>query len=50
MNAHDASDFAYEISAKRAIPLHYGLFDDIDPEEFDFEDSLILTPYEKTEL
>lgn len=50
MNANDASDLAYEISAKRAIPLHYGLFDAISPESFDFEDALILNPYEKTEL
>jgi L-ascorbate 6-phosphate lactonase len=50
MNAHDASDFAYELSAKCAVPLHYGLFDDIDPSEFDFEDALILNPYEETEL
>ena len=50
MNAHDASDFAYELSAKVGIPLHYGLFDNIDPLDFDFEDALILKPYEETEL
>ena len=50
MNARDAADFAYEIGAKCAIPIHYGLFDDIDPEEFDFEDKMILTPYKETKL
>ena len=50
MNAKDAADFAYEIGAKCAIPVHYGLFDSIDPGEFDFEDAMILTPYVKTEL
>ena len=50
MNAKDAADFAYEIGAKCAIPVHYGLFDAIDPADFDFEDAMILTPYEKTEL
>ena len=50
MNAKDAADFAYEIGAQRAVPIHYGLFDSIDPKEFDFEDSLILTPYKETEL
>ena len=50
MNAKDAADFAYEIDAKTAIPLHYGLFDDIDPAVFDFEDSLILTPYVPVEI
>ena len=50
MNARDAADFAYEIDAKIAVPLHYGLFDSLDPREFDFEDSMLLTPYEETEL
>ena len=50
MNAKDAADFAYEIGAKHAVPLHYGLFDDVDPRTFDFEDAKILTPYEATEL
>ena len=50
MNARDAADFAYEISAGCAIPLHYGLFDDVDPADFDFEDALILEPYREYEL
>ena len=50
MNARDAADFAYEIGAKCAVPLHYGLFDDIDPKTFDFENSLILKPYIKGKL
>ena len=50
MNAKDAADFAYELGAEKAVPLHYGLFDSIDPADFDFEDSLILTPWVETEL
>ena len=50
MNAKDAADFAYEIGAKVAIPIHYGLFDSIDPEEFDFDDRQIITPFESVEL
>ena len=50
MNAHDASDLAYEIGAKTAIPVHYGLFDDITPSDFDFDDALILTPYKEIKL
>ena len=50
MNAKDASDFAYEIGAHRAVPLHYGLFDDVEPTTFDFEDGLILMPYQPTKL
>ena len=50
MNAKDAADFAYEIGAKCAIPLHYGLFDSIDPHDFDFEDAMIFEPYKEYEL
>lgn len=50
MNAKDAADFAYEIGAKCAVPVHYGLFDNVDPDDFDFDDRLILSPYEATEL
>lgn len=50
MNAKDAADFAYEIGAKTAVPVHYGLVDDVDPEDFDFDDRLILSPYESVEL
>ena len=50
MNARDAADFAYEIGAKCAIPVHYGLVDDITPDEFDFDDRIILEPYKETTL
>lgn len=50
MNATDAADLAYEIGAKCAVPLHYGLFDSIDPECFDFENKLILEPYKETKI
>jgi L-ascorbate metabolism protein UlaG (beta-lactamase superfamily) len=50
MNAKDAADFAYEIGAHFAVPLHYGLFDSIDPEEFDFDDAVVLEPYEAREI
>ncbi len=50
MNASDAADFAYEIGAKCAIPIHYGLFDSLTPDAFDFDDKLILEPYKETKL
>ncbi|MBQ9084258.1 MAG: MBL fold metallo-hydrolase [Clostridia bacterium] len=50
MNAKDAADFAYELGAGRAVPLHYGLFDGIDPATFDFEDALVLEPFVPVEL
>ena len=50
MNIRDAADFAYEIGAKCVVPVHYGLFDDIDPTELDFDERIILEPYRRTEL
>lgn len=50
MNASDAADFAYEIGAKHAVPVHYGLFDTVDPRSFDFENSVIFLPYTAVEL
>ena len=50
MNARDAADFACEIGAKCAIPIHYGLFDNIDPRDFDFDNTIILEPYTKGSL
>ena len=50
MHARDAADFAYEIGAHTAIPVHYGLFDSIDPSDFDFEDARVLKPYTPEEL
>ncbi|MBR2650862.1 MAG: MBL fold metallo-hydrolase [Clostridia bacterium] len=50
MNMRDAADFACEIGAKCAVPIHWGLFDDLDPAEFDFDNSLVLKPYVKCKL
>ena len=50
MNARDAADFACEIGARCAVPIHYGLFDSIDPKDFDFDNTLILEPYVKGAL
>lgn len=35
MNRHDAMEFAKKTGAKKVVPLHFGLFDDIIPVEFD---------------
>ena len=50
MNAKDAADFVYEIDAKRAVPLHYGLFDNIDPETFDYDSTMTLEPFKTVEI
>ena len=50
MNAKDAADFAYELSAENAVPLWYGAHPG-DPDAFDFEEGkLVLTKGEATEL
>ena len=49
MNAKDAADFAYEISAGRAIPVHYSPIE-LDATEFDFEDAMVLVPGVKVKL
>ena len=41
MNMADAAAFATEIGAKQAVPLHFGMFDDLDPEGFIFENRVI---------
>jgi L-ascorbate metabolism protein UlaG (beta-lactamase superfamily) len=41
MNMADAAAFATEIGAKQAVPLHFGMFDDLDPEGFVFENRVI---------
>ena len=50
MNAQDAADFAYEIGARCAVPLHYGLFDNISPDTFDFDDKLLLETFKEIKL
>ena len=50
MNMCDAARFAADAEAKCAVPLHYGLFDELDPADFCFENKLILTPYETVEI
>lgn len=50
MNMVDAANFARKTKAKIAVPIHYGMFDDIDIQEFDLENQVILTIYQETEL
>lgn len=46
MNAVDAALFAEKIGAKLAVPLHFGLFDEIDPKSFSFANKVIPKPYQ----
>ncbi len=45
MNAYDAKKFAEKIGAKKAVPFHIGMFDEIDPRTFDFNGAVIPTIY-----
>ncbi len=50
MNAKDAADFARDIGAKAAVPLHWGLFDELDPNIFEFENKVIPEIYHEIKL
>ena len=50
MNMRDAADFADAIGAKIAVPLHFGLFDDLSPIDMPFESKVIPSFYEEIPL
>lgn len=45
MNAVDAARFATRINAKTAIPIHFGMYDDLDPTCFSYPSVIIPKPY-----
>ena len=47
MNAKDATRFAQRIGAKYSVPLHFGLFDDLDPSSFEAKNRIIPKIYEE---
>ena len=50
MNAADAGKFASEIGAKLAIPMHFGMLDDIDPDIFEYNNKYVPEIYGEFEL
>lgn len=50
MNAIDAVRFSATVGAIKAVPLHFGLFDEISPEIFEAENRVIPKIYEEIEL
>ena len=50
MNKLDASFFAKRIKPKFAIPMHFGMFDEILPQDFDYKKTLIPTEYISFEI
>ncbi|MBQ8894495.1 MAG: MBL fold metallo-hydrolase [Clostridia bacterium] len=50
MNMTDAADFAKRTGAEKVVPLHWGLFDDLDPADFICENKVIPTIYKEIVL
>lgn len=47
MNIADAKKFVKKTGAKYAVPVHFGMFDNIDPHEFDVDNAVIPKLYEQ---
>ncbi|MGN0492313.1 MAG: MBL fold metallo-hydrolase [Acutalibacteraceae bacterium] len=50
MNMTDAVKFADAVGAKKAVPVHIGMFDNISPREFSHPSALYLMPYKEQKL
>ncbi len=50
MNKTDAARFAKKINAKKVVPYHVGMFDDMTAEDLDVENKVIPTIYKEIEL
>lgn len=50
MNMVDAKAFCQAINPKFAVPIHCGMFDDIDVDEFDYENKIIPKIYEEVKI
>lgn len=50
MNMTDAARFAEIIKAKVAVPVHFGMFDNLNPEDFNFKNKVIPQIYKEIEL
>ena len=47
MNMTDAAEFAEEIGAKKVVPIHFGLFDNLNPNEMACKNKVIPRIYEE---
>ncbi len=47
MNKYDAARFAKKVAAKKVVPLHWGMFDELTPDDFDVENKVIPSLYEE---
>ena len=47
MNMADAKRFAERVNPRYAVPHHWGMFDNLDPDAFDYENKVIPKIYEE---
>lgn len=50
MNFRDAANFASRVGAKHVVPLHFGLFDALDPADFPSRNKVIPEIYQRIDL
>lgn len=50
MNMTDAAHFAEEIKAKTAVPIHFGMFDSLNADDFNFKSKVIPEIYKEIKL
>ena len=50
MNMTDASNFARRINAKKTVPIHIGMFDELSADDFDCENKVIAEIYKEIRL
>ena len=50
MNATDATRLADALKARRVVPIHIGMFDDLTPDIYKGDNKWALTPFKEYEL
>ena len=50
MNAGDAAEFAGLIGAKTAVPVHYGLLDDLSPDIFEYKNKFVMEDFTEYDI
>ena len=50
MNMADANSFSERINAKYTVPIHFGMFDSINPQDFECDNKVIPKIYKEIEL
>ena len=50
MNMTDAARFAKRVGAEKVVPIHTGMFDELDANAFDCKNKVVPKIYEKVEL